>query len=381
MAEKQQELSKSRQALLDKVLKLFEGKRLDWTKGWSSPGAPLPPVSGVSGTRYHGCNNVLLWLVAIERGYTDNRWVTYHQIEENGWRFKKNEGGESLGKGAGVAVELFRYYDKATKQDLDWSEFRKLTLDEQRAYWEENVRRITRYYTVFNGDVVEGMPPLEQTQIRHLTPEERDERAEQLIRAWNDKQCRIIHDGGNSAYYQPATDQVHLPERTSFHSIEEYYGTALHEIGHSTGHPSRLNRDLSGGFGSDKYAREELRAEFASIFMQQELGLPLGEYHIKNHAAYLQSWGAEVKKDPNVLFDAIKDAGRISTCVFENAAGMEASAASEAESQREGMESPLFAMVSSMPDTEGVAAPAHTEQTANADSPFLRAMLGEDVNE
>lgn len=380
MAEKQQELSKSRQALLEKVLQLFDGKKLDWTKGWSHKGAPLPPVSGVSGTKYHGCNNALLWFVSIERGYQDNRWVTYHQIEENGWHFKKDENGESRGKGAGVPVELFRYYDKSTKKDLDWNEFRKLTIDEQRAYWEENVRRVTRYYTVFNGDIVEGMPPMAQTT--HLTPEERDERSEQVIRAWNDKQCKIIHDGGDKAYYRPSTDEIHLPERTSFHTIEDYYGTALHEIGHSTGHPSRLNRDLSGFFGTEEYAREELRAEFASIFMQQELGLPMSEYHIKNHAAYLQAWGKEVRKDPNVLFDAIKDASRMSDCVFENAAGMEAAAGAEAQSEQGAQqESPLFAMVSNMPGVNQPAAQSHSEQVANANSPFIRAMLGEEVNE
>lgn len=373
MAEKK-ELSKNRQALLDKVLELFEGKRLNWTKGWNAPGNPLAPVSGLSGTRYRGINNVLLWLTAIERGYQDNRWVTFHQIKENGWSFKKDADGSSLGTGAGVPVELFRYYDKSTKQDLDWKEFGKLTLDEQKKYWDENVSRIIRYYTVFNGDVVEGMPPLEKRS--HITAEERHERAEQIIRAWNDKQCSVVHDGGNSAYYSPKNDAVHLPERTSFFSLEEYYGVALHEVGHATGHASRLNRDLSGAFGSEKYAKEELRAEFASMFMQQELELPMSEFHIKNHTAYLQDWGKSIKKDPNVLFDAVKDAGKMVTYVLDNAAGMESSlhdetvatvttqSASAPSADGASMGGALRDMVSNMP---AVAAPLTDTSASEAE--------------
>ena len=321
MARQDKELPKNRQDLVNTVLSMIDSGSLDWTKGWDSPSYPLAPVSAITGTRYKGINNAMLWLTAIERGYKDNRWLTFNQMEQNGWSFKKNEDGTSKGKGAGVPVELFRYYDSLTKKDLDWKEFNKLTLDEQKDYWDKNVRRIVRYHTVFNAELVDGIAELKdvQKEVTHLSPEERNEKAEATIRDWNDKQCSITHNGGESAFYRPSTDSIHLPERTRFHSLEDYYGTALHEIGHATGHAKRLNRDLTGGFGSENYAKEELKAEFASMFIQQELQLPMSEFHIRNHSAYLQSWKKAITNNPNVLFDAIKDAGKITSYVLENA--------------------------------------------------------------
>ena len=94
-----------------------------------------------------------------------------------------------------------------------------------------------------------------------------------------------------------------------------FYDTAFHEIGHSTGHQSRLNRDLSGGFGSQSYAMEELRAEIASIFMAQDLGIEPSEDRLQNNAAYIQSWKDEIKENPNALFTAIADADKIARYV------------------------------------------------------------------
>lgn len=88
----------------------------------------------------------------------------------------------------------------------------------------------------------------------------------------------------------------------------------MHEIGHSTGHKTRLNRDLSGGFGTAKYAEEELRAEIASMFIEQDLGIETSEKHIENNSAYIQDWHDKIKEDPNVLFKAIADAEKI--CKF-----------------------------------------------------------------
>ena len=93
------------------------------------------------------------------------------------------------------------------------------------------------------------------------------------------------------------------------------YNTALHELGHSTGHAKRLNRDLSGGFGSENYALEELRAEIASLFMEQDFEISVNENEVRNNSAYIQSWKAAIKDDPNVLFTAIADAEKITKYV------------------------------------------------------------------
>lgn len=116
---------------------------------------------------------------------------------------------------------------------------------------------------------------------------------------------------GDRAYYSPANDTITLPPMTTFHSEYGYYATKLHESCHATGHPSRLNRDIENSFGSQKYAIEELRAEIGSSFLMAELGLEADENHVNNHKAYIQSWISELKNDPKVLFDAIKDADEI----------------------------------------------------------------------
>ena len=127
----------------------------------------------------------------------------------------------------------------------------------------------------------------------------------------------LIVYGGSQAFYRTDTDEVHLPERADFKSMQEFYSTALHEIGHSTGHESRLNRDLSGRFGSEGYAMEELRAEIASIFMEQDLEIEPSEGRLQNNVAYIQSWKEEIKENPNALFTAITDADKIAKYVSE----------------------------------------------------------------
>ena len=119
------------------------------------------------------------------------------------------------------------------------------------------------------------------------------------------------------AYYSSTKDEIHLPEKQDFVNMPEFYSTALHEIGHSTGHEKRLNRNLSGAFGSAEYAEEELRAEIASMFLEQDLGVAASEKHIENNSAYIGSWKSKIKEDPNVLFKAIADAERMTKFVME----------------------------------------------------------------
>ena len=139
---------------------------------------------------------------------------------------------------------------------------------------------------------------------------EKVERAEKLLEHWNDYEARIVY-GGDSAFYRRNTDEIHSPKREAFKNLHEFYGTNFHEIGHSTGHESRLNRDLSGAFGSEKYALEELRAELSAMFLEQDLGIAVSEKHIENNSRYIKEWHDEIKKDPDALFTAIADAEKI----------------------------------------------------------------------
>lgn len=134
---------------------------------------------------------------------------------------------------------------------------------------------------------------------------ERHAQCEALIAAAG---VRIEHDGGNQAFYRPATDSVHVPEFKQFRTVDGYYATLLHELGHATGHPSRLKRDLSGPFGSPAYAREELRAEIASMMAGERLGIG---HDPGQHVAYVKHWIQILRDDPHEIARACKDAESI----------------------------------------------------------------------
>lgn len=234
-------------------------------------------------------------------------------MEEKGWTFKKDEEGKSAAKGKGATVEYYEMRDKETKKRFDRSVLDGMTASEQQEYMDKNVYWLRKFYRVFNCSLMDGVPAKEKPQI---DVNDRNDRAEAILDYWDKNEAKIVY-GGSQAFYRTDTDEVHLPERADFKSMQEFYSTALHEIGHSTGHESRLNRDLSGRFGSDGYAMEELRAEIASIFMEQDLEIEPSEGRLQNNVAYIQSWKEEIKENPNALFTAITDADKIAKYVSE----------------------------------------------------------------
>ena len=302
-------LTPQRKLLVDAVLSNLEKGTGLWEQGWSGGDAP---VSAITGKQYNGVNRVFLLLASMEKGYADNRWLTYKQMEDKGWHFKTDEEGKSLGKGAGVAIEYFELRDKETKLPFDRHTLDGMTAEERAEYMDENVYPLRKYYRVFNGDVIEGIP--ERKRAEH-DPAGQNARTEALIGFWSDTESPIRY-GGSAAYYSPKTDEIHLPQREDFVDMPEYYSTALHEIGHSTGHEKRLNRSLSTDHGSPEYATEELRAEIASMFLEQDLGVAVKEKHIENNSAYIAAWKSAIKEDPNILFKAIADAERITKFVL-----------------------------------------------------------------
>lgn len=304
-----EKLTPQRKQLVDKVLENLEKGNLFWTKGWVS-GAP---ESAITGKKYRGINNLLLSIISMNENYDDNRWATFNQMEEKGWTFKKDEDGKSVAKNKGVTIEYYEMRDKETKKRFDRSILDGMTAEEQREYMDKNVYWLRKYYRVFNCALMNGVPQKEKPQIND---NDKNDRVESILDYWDKNEAKIVY-GGSQAFYKSSTDEVHLPSRGDFKSMQEFYSTALHEIGHSTGHESRLNRDLSGGFGSETYALEELRAEIASIFMEQDLEIEPSEGRLQNNAAYIQSWKDEITDNPNALFTAIADADKIAKYVSQ----------------------------------------------------------------
>jgi antirestriction protein ArdC len=156
---------------------------------------------------------------------------------------------------------------------------------------------------VFNAEQIDGVPPAPSRECSWNPLE----KAEQLVQAANPK---LEHAPSDRAYYRPSTDSIHLPLKEQFPSAGDYYSTLLHELGHWTGHATRLNRDLSDPFGSVGYAREELRAEIASMIIGSELGIG---YDPGQHAAYAASWIQILEHQPLEIFRAAADGEKIHT--------------------------------------------------------------------
>jgi len=277
-----------------KIIKQLEQGTAPWQKPWR-PGELTLPYNALTGKEYRGMNS--MWLTM--QGRSDPRWMTYNQALEMGGYVRRKE--------------------KATKIVYWKTQEERQARDEQgRPIRDENgkpkmvmvaLERPRAFYaTVFNAEQIEELPPLQPKQI---APEpERHVRAEAILA---NSGANIKHIEGDRAFYQPSTDSITLPERHQFLSADNYYATALHELGHWTGHPSRLNRDLAHPFGSEGYAREELRAEIASLMLGERMDIG---HDPAQHAAYVGSWIKALQEDPREIFRAASAAEKITTYVM-----------------------------------------------------------------
>ena len=162
---------------------------------------------------------------------------------------------------------------------------------------------ILKHYAVFHASQIDGIPDYKAPTVEEA-PWTRPEAADIILK----NSAAVVRIGGDRAFYSPSTDHIQLPPENAFRGPPEFAATALHELAHWTGHPSRLNRDLQNRFGSAAYAMEELRAELASAFVAAELGIPTD---IPQHASYIASWIKPLKEDKREIFRAAADAQRI----------------------------------------------------------------------
>ena len=269
--------------LVDQIVKLIEEGQAPWQKPWKAGELKLP-FNVVSGKRYRGGNSMNL----LRLGYQDPRWCTYKQAAEKGWQVRKGE--------KSTVVEYWKKLNTRDAEGVDTTD--KKTSKEH---------FVAFYANVFNAAQIDGIPPWEPQKMVW----EVDEVAEHIL-----EHCGVpmVHDTVDSAYYWPSRDTIHMPPRASFSSVMDYYEVAFHEVGHATGHESRLGRDLSGKFGTPSYAAEELRAQMCSLFLSAELGLP---FNPERHAAYQASWVESLKNDKNEIFKASRDAEHMADYVLD----------------------------------------------------------------
>jgi len=286
-----------RQEVTDNIIRLLEQGTAPWQKPWDATGSLVMPMNPTTGKAYRGGNVIHLFAVAMSRGYDDPRWMTYRQAQEQDWQVRKGE--------KGTQIEFWDVKRITSGEPDPAQPDDAATPDERRK------RLIHKVYTVFNASQIDGIPPFE---VKTHTPFEAEEAGERILAHSG---AAIHHDQIDRAFYNRGKDSIHLPRRDFFPDASGYYGTALHELAHWTGHPSRLDRPTlneSYRFGDPNYAQEELRAELASVFLAAERGIP---HRPDRHAAYVASWIQALRNDKNEIFRAAADAAKATDYLFE----------------------------------------------------------------
>lgn len=299
-------LNEAREMLVQKYLESLSQNQLPWDKPWQTN----TPKNALSGRKYNGVNRMLLSYVAEERGYKGARWCTFNQIADRQGKYHKDEKWHLKQGSKSVPIEYWFIYNPQQKKSYSFQEFAKIAenIPEEE---KDNYKLTTKTFRVFNEDCIEGISP--------EPVEERNIKKSDYISAVISEMGVNYKERGDSCYYSPRTDTVNIAPKDTFRDEYGYYASQLHELCHATGHKDRLNRDLENWFGTPEYAKEELRAEISSSFLMQDFKLEADPSHINNHVAYIQSWIETLKKNPNELFKAIKDADKIAEYIEEKA--------------------------------------------------------------
>lgn len=261
------------QQVTNQIIAELEQGALPWVQEWRD-GANGLPVNGATRRPYSGINILILWLTAQNQEYSSCEWMTYKQASGAGGQVRKGE------KGTHVV-----FYKSVEKEEID---------QESGEVEKKNIPMM-RSFVVFNRDQIEGLE-----EGKPSTEFARLDDAEALIKATG---AAVV--AGKPAY-NSRSDMVKMPPVKEFESSQGYYATLLHELTHWSGHRSRLNRDLSGRFGSLSYATEELVAELGAAFLCAELNIP-GKVR---HAGYIENWLQVLKKDNKAIFKAAAQASR-----------------------------------------------------------------------
>jgi antirestriction protein ArdC len=266
------------QEITDRIIAELEHGRVPWVQPWGQAKAALGlPANAATGRRYSGINILVLWGAVLDGGYPTQFWLTFRQALDLGGHVRKGEHGITI-------FHADRFIPKAERERA------------AREGDEPEAVPFLKRFTVFNVAQCDGLPERFRIAPEPLPQRETIPEAEALIAATG-ADFRI---GGNHAFYAPEADYIQVPPQPAFGAQINYYRTCFHELGHWTGHPSRCARDLSGRFGSNPYAREELVAEMASAFVCATLGI----VPTVRHSDYLASWLDVLREDNRAIFKA-----------------------------------------------------------------------------
>ena len=279
--------------IANQLIAQIEAGTAPWMKPWA-PGVTPFPRNVVTGRSYSGINPMVL----MAQGYGDPRWIGFAQAKTKGGSVRKGEKG----------TPILRVIPPATLTDRDG---RPLLDDDGN---ERTGRPRVKVLWVWNVGQVDGIdfPSIGKPAAGHDW--QASERAEAAL---SGSGVTINHIRGDRACYSPDLDCIRMPERDQFSAALGYYHTALHELGHATGHGSRLDRPKSAGFGSPSYAREELVAEIAALMTGEKLGTGSTPQH---SAAYVESWVKALHDDHAEITRAAAAAQRAADWIISHTA-------------------------------------------------------------
>lgn len=257
-------------AVTDRIIQQLEQGCIPWSKPWT--GTQGGAISGITGKPYSLLNQILLEKSGV--------YYTYNQIQKQGGRICKGEKSQMV---------------------VFWKQIPVKQQNPITGETEENLIPMLRYYNVFHSDQCEGLKEITTKPVEH--PESVE--ANEIISNYTQRTgVTIIHQKGDEAYYSPAKDCVTLPLVEQFTSMAEYYSTAYHELAHSTGHKSRLDRlRATAHFGSESYSKEELVAEITAAVLMNYTGQE-NKGTFCNSAAYIQSWLKALRNDKKLIVSA-----------------------------------------------------------------------------
>jgi antirestriction protein ArdC len=265
--------NKSYEQITDKIIAALDKGIVPWHKPWRS----LSPQSAVTGKAYQGVNRLLLSFSP----YSDPRWLTYRGAMQLGGHVKQGERSE-------FSIVKFETFEKS-EEGKDGS---------------EHVKRVPwmKAYAVFNVEQCEGLDLPQLVQV--VSDKSVVEKVEDLIDGYAARP-RIEH-GGDQALYNPVFDTLKVPHPETFDITEEYAATMAHELIHSTGHFTRLNRrakDEIRGFGSQEYSKEELIAEIGAAFLCADMQIDT-EGVFDNSVAYINAWKKVITGSDKIVIEA-----------------------------------------------------------------------------
>jgi antirestriction protein ArdC len=292
--------------ITDKIVAELEAGRVPWVQPWGSTAVKAHlaiPKNASTARHYRGVNILILWGSVIERGFTGQSWLTFRQALSLGGHVRKGERGTTV-----VYADRFVPSDEKRRGAETGEEAQTIPF--------------LKRFTVFNTDQCEDLPPEIATAAPTPPPAMIEPRIEALIKATGIN-FRI---GGDRAFYAPIEDYVQVPPPQAYFEPINWHRTALHELGHATGHRSRLDRDQSGSYGTRKYAFEELVAELSAAFGCASLGI----VPTVRHSDYIGSWLEVLREDNRAIVRAASQASKAADYLLSFVSDLAPAAAAEA---------------------------------------------------